>query len=97
MNEPIERIEHQQRHILHRIEKLEEAERKWDFTTRDVSYKSDMVQANFRMLHDGIHDVRTEMNETKHQLNTRMDSIEQKMSKMDEKLDMIIGFLKPKG
>lgn len=93
MQEP---IEYQPANIIRRVEKLEEAERKWDFTTRDVSYKSDMVQAHFRMLHDGIHDVRVEMNEAKHHLNARMDGIEQRMDKMDEKLDLIIGFLQPK-
>lgn len=77
-----------------RVDTLERLEKKLDFTSRDVSYKTDLAQGMMRQLHDICYELKADVNQVKDDTKEVKDDLK----KAHEKLDLIIGFLdiKPK-
>jgi hypothetical protein len=91
MNEPVERIDKLER----RVTDLERLERKLDFNSRDVAYKTDLAQAMMKALHGDMQEMKAEMaiaREDVEYLKLRIDQIDEKL---DEKFDLIIKLLSP--
>ncbi len=89
MNQPIEQ---RFAKLEQRVDNLERLEQKLDFTSRDVSYKTDMAQGFLRQLQENDMEIKQEI----HYIRTDMHHMRTDTQRMESKLDIILQLLQPK-
>jgi DNA repair ATPase RecN len=95
MNDPIQRIEDQQKQHERRLAELERLERKHSFESRDVAYKTDLAQAMMKALHGDVQEMKSELVIVREDIEYLKLKVEQIGEKLDEKFDLVIKLLSP--
>ena len=89
MNQPIEQ---RFAKLEQRVDNLERLEQKLDFTSRDVSYKTDMAQGFMRQLHIDMQEMKPDI----HHMKGDTQQLKVDSAEMKGKLDLILQLLQPR-